>query len=157
MWKTGHACQKVVNVFWKVLFYKLGLGLPFLFHYRRHLYYLRLFVLCNLLRLCLFVGTIAANLFLVTKLFFLNFLRSLYFCVRHYCYVVYIILSSFFTCPGGSYSVCLCIAICIAMFNSDFQSLHLCSRSYFWSLPSGVCLRVQTALFPQLITCISKC
>jgi hypothetical protein len=27
----------------------------------------------------------------------------------------------------------------------------LCSLSYFWSLPSGVCLWVETGLFPQLV------
>jgi len=113
----------------------MGLGLPFLFHHRRHLSYPRLFVLCNLLRLCLFVGPIAANLFLVTKLFFFTSLRSLYFCVRHYCYVVCIILSCFYTCPGSSYSVCLCFAICLAIFSSDFQSLHLCSFHTFGHFP----------------------
>jgi len=88
---------------------------------------------------------------------FFTFLLSIYFCVRHYCYVVCIILSCFFTFSGGSYSACLCFTFCIAVFSFDFQSLRLCSLSYFWSLPSGVCLWVETGLFPQLITCLSKC
>jgi len=77
--EIARACQRVVNVFWKGLFYKMGSGLPFLFHHRRHLSYPRLFVFCNLLRFCLFFGTIAANLFLVTRLFYI-FTFNIFLC-----------------------------------------------------------------------------
>ena len=111
--------RKRLMYFEKGSFYRMGLVVPFLFHHRRNLSYPRLFILCNLLHLCLFLGSIAENTFLVTKSFVYIFtfiiflcssllLRSLYYSFLlflllpwfriRYAFVLLFLISKAYTC-----------------------------------------------------------